>query len=49
MKTTITVDSETRKELNKIKYEFNAKTVDETINRILKIVKEIKNDNNKNL
>jgi len=42
MKTTIKVDVETRKMLNRAKIDFDARTIDETIKRMFIIIKQIK-------
>ena len=41
MKTTITVEHETRLRLNRIKYKLRYDNVDETINKVLDIVEKI--------
>ena len=41
MKTTITIDHETRLRINRAKYKLGHSTVDETINKILDIVEKI--------
>lgn len=41
MKTTITVDSETRKRLNKAKLTLDTKNVDETINKVFDIAEKV--------
>ena len=41
MKTTITVEEETRNKINRAKYKLGHSTVDETINKIFDIVEKI--------
>jgi len=41
MKTTITVEEETRQRINKAKYNLGHSTIDETINKIFDIVEKI--------
>jgi hypothetical protein len=43
MKTTITIENETRSRINKAKYKLGHKTLDETINKIFDIVEHIVN------
>lgn len=42
MKTTITVEEDTRSRLNKAKYNLQFKSIDETINKVFDIAEEIK-------
>ena len=41
MKTTITVEEETRNRINKAKYNLSHSTIDETINKVFDIVEKI--------
>ena len=41
MKTTITIESETRLRINRAKYKLGLSTADETINKIFDIVEKI--------
>ena len=45
--TTITVDENVWRELNKAKYDLNLPTISEVIRRLLKIAKNIKNGRKK--
>ena len=48
MKTTITITTATRKQLNKIKYDLDCKNLDNVIQRLIIIAKEIKDGTTKN-
>lgn len=48
MKTTITVEEETRKRLNKLKYALGSPTLDDTINRSLDILEKMSEERNGN-
>lgn len=46
MKTTITINTSTRRQLNKIKYDLDCKNLDAVIVKLINISKDIKNAQN---